>query len=439
MSIWTDLNLTDNPYGSDALQASAEGASLLVGRDREVTALTLQLENTTLHPTVEGLNGVGKTSLVFVTCYFAMERFKARESDQLFLPMRKPLEIHGDFAALERSVYQEIAQSLLLHRDFLQQCGRYSPALDSLPSWLNTPILRSGGGGIGGLQLNVTNEANASAGFEESGFRLLVETALAELFPTSARGALVGIFDNMELLGKSSVAQAALERLRDGVLGLTGIRWVLCGSRGIVRASISSQRLTGKIASPIELGPIPDDKIDDLVNARLAHYSAGNPNGVPVQAAEFAHLYAVTNANLRDTLKYAQNFTVWLAMQGELDRPRQDFLPLLEAWLAEEAALINESIRLQPRQWKMFDDLSAAGGSCAPGDFADFGFNSLQAMRTCLVHIERAHLIDAEIDEDDRRRRTVSLSSKGWLVRYARSKFEDGAQLNTPTTTSNEK
>lgn len=142
-----------------------------------------------------------------------------------------------------------------------------------------------------------------------------------------------------------------------------------------------------------------------------------------VDPASFRHLYDVCNHNLRDSLKYAQSFSVWLDISGEVDNI-SDYPQLLEVWLAHQAEEVTQSISLQPRAWKLFDDLAAAGGSCAPSDNKLYGFNTPQQMRTNFVALERANLIKAEIDEDDLRRRTVNLTDKGWVVHYARSGFK---------------
>lgn len=46
-------------------------------------------------------------------------------------------------------------------------------------------------------------------------------------------------------------------------------------------------------------------------------------------------------------------------------------------------------------------------------------------MRSNFAEVQRVGLIDAEIDEDDTRRRTVNLTAKGWLVHHARSTASD--------------
>lgn len=427
MSLWTVLGFSGNPYDSRSLLANAEGAELLVGRDLELRTLLSQLANSSLHPTLEGDNGVGKTSLVLVAAYNAMQARMEKKTYQAFAPVPTLLQIGTDSLQFERQALMAIAQALIEHESYLRNCGHDVSSLSELKRWLNEPIISGGGGGIQilgvGANAEISNEANTSVGFSDSGFERVVIDALRTAFPTAESGALIAVIDNMELLGRSNEARRVLERIRDTSLSLPGVRWVLCGAKGIVRASVSSPRLTGRIGRPLEIAPLKDDVIEPLIEARLAYFAVREDARAPVGPVEFRHLYDICNANLRDALKYAQEFCMWLDVQEELERPQSEFLGLLEIWLAEEASQITSSIKLQPRMWKLFDDLAAAGGTCAPGDFEAFGFSSPQRMRTNFAELERADLISAEIDEDDLRRRTVSITSKGWLVNYSRSDF----------------
>ena len=92
------------------------------------------------------------------------------------------------------------------------------------------------------------------------------------------------------------------------------------------------------------------------------------------------------------------------------------------------AEVADEFVRdavLQAAQWRLFDAIAEVGGSIAPGDHEDFGFNTPQAMRFHLTRLEQANLIDSTIDESDQRRRTIAITSTGWLVRYRRSDFQE--------------
>lgn len=429
MSLWQQLGFRANPYDSRALPASPEGEQLLVGREQELRTLRSRLINSTLHPTIEGDNGVGKTSLVLVAGFAAMRDRREKKTFQLFLPVEELLQIGTDPVDFDRRALLAIAYALVDHRDFLRKCGIEPKRLGDLGKWMQDPIVRTAGGGgaqvLGvGADVTINTEVNTGPGFTDAGLDRLVREVLLEIFPTDGDGGMVAVIDNMELLSRSNEAKRVLERIRDTSLSIPRVRWVLCGAKGIVRASISSPRLTGRVATPIAVKPVPDEKIEQLIEARLSHFAIGATYKAPVASKEFRHLYDICNHNLRDALKYAQDFSLWLDEQDELNRPQEDMFGLLEVWLATEAETINQSISLQPRMWKLFDDLADVGGSCAPGDFEMFGFQSMQRMRSNFAELERADLVVAEIDEDDHRRRTVAMTPKGWLVHYSRNGFE---------------
>lgn len=69
-----------------ALEADEVGESLLIGREQELSRLISLIETGPRLPTVEGLNGVGKTSLVNVAAYRLMKQSLERQQNQLYIP-----------------------------------------------------------------------------------------------------------------------------------------------------------------------------------------------------------------------------------------------------------------------------------------------------------------------------------------------------------------
>ena len=97
---------------------------------------------------------------------------------------------------------------------------------------------------------------------------------------------------------------------------------------------------------------------------------------------------------------------------------------MLEVWLAEQADRYEEDTKsITKAGWGFFGALLARGGSCSPGDFAQFGFKSQQVMRPYVKQLEDANLVHSAIDESDQRRRTIVVTSNGWLVHYKRSGY----------------
>ncbi|MFI5607256.1 hypothetical protein [Amycolatopsis sp. NPDC051903] len=428
MSLWTAIGYSGNPYGVEPLKATAVGADLMVGRERELRTLTSKLRSTDTHPTIEGENGVGKTSLVSVAAYRAQSDFEAGREGYLLLPTANPLQIADSAESFERSALLEIIESYIAHEQFLQEHLMPTPPLEDLKRWLTEPLIKAGGMGASVLGFGVNGStsasANTTAGFGTTGLRMLVKSWLAETFDAGESGAFVAVIDNLELLQTSVEARRVLEEMRDGMLSMSGIRWVLCGSKGIVRSAASSPRMSGRLSSPIELSPVGDDDVPELIRRRLAHFSSRPDPEAPVSPKSFSHLYQVANKNLRNALKHAQDFAIWLESEDELHASQEDKEAYLEAWMAQVADEYTLAADLQPAQWRLFDKIADKGGSIAPGDYESFGFNTPQAMRAHLVRLEQANLIDSTVDETDQRRRTISITSTGWLVRYRRQGFQ---------------
>ena len=78
-----------------------------------------------------------------------------------------------------------------------------------------------------------------------------------------------------------------------------------------------SPRLNGVLSEPIELGPVSDTDIAEVVRRRIAAFAMSQDAFAPVSADGFEHLHRVLNRNLRDALKFCEDFAFWLADQGE--------------------------------------------------------------------------------------------------------------------------
>jgi hypothetical protein len=426
--VWERLGFRENLYATPPLPGSAEGSRLLVGRDDEIEELQEHWASYDTHFSIEGANGIGKTSLVAVAAYRDMvQREKAKKP--LIIPMGDIFQLTSDSAGFENKVYLALARALLENEDQLAKAGYPEVDLSGLRHWLDEPVnttrgvsgsvMGFGGGGTYGTS------ANTSSGFANNGLADLVSTSLKKLFPSRAAGGFVGILDNMELLATSKDARKHLEELRDSVLNIPGVRWVLCGANGIVRSSVGTPRLTGRISEPLRLEPLRPDDVPEVIRRRMDEYKVREDADAPVDPDGFLHLYTVLNNNLRLALKHAEEFTKWYDKNARGSTPEARW-NLLEIWLTEQAdKYAADAKSLTPRTWRLFDDLIIFGGSCSPSEFAQFDFSSREAMRPFVKSLEEANLVNSIIDEDDSRRRTIEITPNGWLVHYQRSGYLD--------------
>lgn len=429
--MWPEMGFQESPYATRPVPATAEGEALFVGRDAVAKRLANRLTSSDLHPTIEGENGVGKTSLVSVVGYRLRRNFEEGQTSQAIIPVDESFQLtpKDTAAALERKVLLAVASAMIRHHGVLKAGGHDVPNIADVRSWLSSPILTGGGGGASfmGIGGNATRSvsANTSAGFNEEGLRSTILEWLGQCFPTSQSGAFVCVLDNLELLETSKDARSLLESMRDGMLSMRGLKWVLCGARGIVRTSASSPRLEGRLAEPLELDPIADDEISQVIARRLDYYRIDEAGAsAPVGPDSFKLIYDILNKNLRNALKYSEDFSLWLYDEGHAEKGEDSFAGLFEDWIkwkAEQGA--GQTDLSGTRAWEVFDSLVTKGGSCSPGDFDAFGFNSPQAMVPHIKSLEDVNLVQSSTSDEDRRRKTIAVTPRGWLVRYARSGF----------------
>ena len=366
-SIWPQFGFRENPYDNEGLPGNEVGHQLLVGRDTEVAEIQRAIGSGGTHPSVEGAAGIGKTSLLSVAGYRMLRRSLDEESGTLYLPARSFFQATESPVEFEEEVFREVAQTMIDNADAFRRAALEVPNVSDLNKWLNSSQYRTGSATAAGFGGGMGSTPNTGTGFASSGFPTIVRAELARCFPTSGAGAMICVLDNLELLQTSHQARETLEALRDPVFKTRGLRWVLCGARGIVSRA-RSERLSGFFAAPMKLGPLPDADAIELIRRRITIFGdQGSYAPVPPSAFEF--LYRAVHFNLRDALAHAQQFADWIYSEfvatGKELPAKEERQPYLESWLtmqAEEAEL--GATGVQPRVWQFFDSLARDGGRC---------------------------------------------------------------------------
>lgn len=433
MSIYTDWGFKQNPFEQTPLGPNRIGETLLVGRRADLEALKLRIENSPKLPTIEGLNGVGKTSLVNIAAFQLFERFASTGDGPLYIPCQTAFQLTRESSSQEfvESIWYGVAQTIIGLRGFLE---RHGFALDSLPQvdkWLNSAIFESVQAGASALGFGGSGGHGTSAGgkgFEKDGFERSVKEWLRCVFPGKNDGGVVCIIDNLELLLEAEATRRVLEEIRDTLLTVSGLRCVLCGANGIIYSVVSSPRLAGFLHAPIELTGIEEDASREVLDSRRRVYAHRFEHTyLPITLSGFEELYRLLNSNLRSALSEADDYCMWASS----NRPEsdEDKDHLLRKYLHEQGKKVYTAIRKQvaPRAWKVFDTSTATGGSFAPGDFTAFGFNSAEAFRPSVKELEDVHLVDSVRDDTDQRRKSIVITPKGYLV----ANYRKQAQLST--------
>jgi len=205
--IYDDWGFEGSPFQQTSLPASELGNRLLVGRDKEVTMLMGRIESAPKIAVLEGLNGIGKTSVVNVAAYRLYQNYVKNADEPLYIPCRKSFQLHPeiDLHTFADDVLMEVAQTLIEKKNDLSKT-RSDIRLGPIDQWLNVHQIKSFQGGIWVLQGGMQVSLNTSPGFERSGFRKSVLDLLKQLFPNAADGGVVCCIDNLELLQESGLA-----------------------------------------------------------------------------------------------------------------------------------------------------------------------------------------------------------------------------------------
>jgi hypothetical protein len=412
-----------NPFNVRSLPPDDTGAELLVGRTSELSLLTKRINNPPKLPTLEGMNGVGKSSIVNVSGFTCFNAFLLDPSKPLYIPCRKIFQFtpasNRDSFIME--VLLEVAQTLIDYSTRIEG-DRLRSVVEAtgLRDWINAPQMHGVQGNIGPIGAGTSVETNTGDGFALSGFPRTVKYILTQAFPEEASGGVICVIDNLELLQTSEAARDLLEALRDELFNIQGLRWVLCGALGIVRGVTSSPRLDGMMFEPIDVKKIPDDSVAMIYSSRIDAYSVIDNAYLPIISGSFSRLYQILLGNIRALLGHTDEFCQYASEQNfhpDSDAEKEE---LFESWLAEKCRSAHEAARatVGARAWDVFTDAVVLDGLFAPSDFEHFRFNSLQAFRPHVKDLEDSGLIVSTKDEGDRRRKTIQVTPKGWLVNH---------------------
>ncbi len=426
MNFYQSWGFSESPFQTTPLPASSLGETLLVGRREELNRLKQRICNPPKISTLEGPNGIGKTSLANVASYQLYQTYldDTDRDSPLLIPCQKIFQLKPGISAEQfiAEILFAVAQTLLLEAQELLNQGFSSSRAGAINKWLNSPQITSFQGHIGALGIGKSTETNTAQGFLESGFRQEITLWLNELFPSPYDGGVICIIDNLELLQTSRAARDMLEQLRDELFVLPGLRWILCAALGVVLGIASSPRLEGFLHSPIQLGGIDEAVSSEILNSRINAYKFQEHLYLPLLEGDFRNLYFVLNRNLRSVLGQVDNFCQWVADRALPDTEDQKHDAYRE-WLRYECdnALSSVQNELRPRAWRVFVKAVELEGEFSPSDYEDFDFNSIQALRPQVKNLEDVGLLRSVQDDGDKRRKTIQVTSKGWLVNHALS------------------
>lgn len=431
VGVWGHYGFRSSPYSTSALQVADADETLLVGRDVELKTVLRDLMSGTQMVALEGDYGVGKSSLAAVATSIASRWRQQKDSiAPLFLAPGKPLELEEKDTAssLERRAYYQVAGSILANEDRLAREDVTLRQLGDFRFWLTTPVGRGWSAGIGASFPNViganlsggrTKASNNSAGFTEAGVITLIDSWLASIFSKPESGGVILLLDNLEVLSRFPKGVQLFESLRDKLFKRQGLRWIISGAEGTVRAALSTPKMSGVFPEPIDILPLPHDLVKTVIERREEAFRARSDAKLPVSPEAFEEAYIATGRNLRITLGLAERFSL-RTEPGDMAwmTPEKRDARFWEWRVREgEKVLKQVSDKLTPTRWKILTTLvTDLDGFATSANATDLGYQSIRSLQPHIQALAGLGLVTYTADEQDGRRRVITATETGRLA-----------------------
>ncbi|WP_299892458.1 hypothetical protein [uncultured Lacinutrix sp.] len=309
MSLYKDWGYTSNPFKPSPIEPTLKGLNLLIGREKEKRKLKNRIKNNNGIITVEGQNGIGKTSVINASIYELYEEsLSSKENDNFYLPCNKIFQISSKNNLTEfiDDFYFSIAQTIIDKKKEIKESGVKNLKVENLNNWLNSSEvenIKSQISNLGGMPIE-------TSGFAKSGFKKQIRTLLSHIFSNSESSGIVCVLDNLELLETSDDAKRTLEYLRDEIFNIPEIKWFFSGSHNIFRTFISTPRLSGFIQNPLKIQQLPNINASYVLTSRINSYQnhVDNKPYSPITETDFIVLFESLNGNLREVFKRLSNY-----------------------------------------------------------------------------------------------------------------------------------
>jgi hypothetical protein len=168
------------------------------------------------------------------------------------------------------------------------------------------------------------------------------------------------------------------------------------------------------------LGGIDQNHASSILPSRVFAYQTRQDAYLPILPDEFEFLYETLRGNLRAALGYADNYCMWIADRtppATDDEKKSCFFDWLNQETKKEYTAVKD--QMPPRTVQVFRTAVDLGGEFSPSDHDAFDFTSSQVLRPHVKTLEDLGLVSSQRDDIDKRRKTISVTPKGWLVFHA--------------------
>lgn len=418
---YRSLGFFSDPFSNKALQADEEGEKLIVDRDSEVKKLVRRVQESDKIPTLEGPNGVGKTSIINIALHRVYLQSQGDKNEPMFIPCRCSFQLSQDKGLEEflDEFYLQVALTLVESADQLRPPPGYTkaPIETSIKNYIQSPIIRNYTASILGNGLGYGGTPNSGKGWERVGFRAAIDGWLKLLFPKSETGGVICVIDNLEILQSSANAKKTIEALRDTAFAIDGIKWILCGSSGVVRGIASSSRLAGWLQKPINVGELREEVGGEVYDKRVKTFRQNEQAELPLTRDNFITLFDMFNGNSRFALDEAGAFCTWVF--DEVDDLAQIPKDSFERWLREELETNYDEIFVFFRD----RDEEAFKAICqveifVPNDCSELGFDDVTEFLSILNRFQNYGLVTPTLDQNTPEDTVYEISPKSLKLQY---------------------
>ncbi len=399
-----------NPFQTEPLKANYISSELLVGRGKTKEQIVKSIQSNSGIVSIEGVNGIGKTSLLNVVSYFMYEYSLNHSTDVLYIPCIDIFQLREgqDLDKFSDDIYFQLAQTLIKKGAELKTKKGSIPDTKYLDVWLNSTELQSINGQIAGFGAGQTRALNTGGGYLSSGFKMQVKNLLNEIFPTNEDGGIICILDNLELLETSITAIKTINYLRDNVINITGTKWIFSGSNGIISSVVKNTRLAGFLQEPIQVRPIKSTFVTSFLSQRIQTFKSTDDPYLPFDVMHFKTLYNELNGNLRDTLQKLGNYCHYIDMKGKYPDFPTEKNDVFMGWLKQlkEKTYMDISNSLSNEAIDILQNIIKNKGRLNISELKKKGIGSVDTIEDLIKELDTNGLISLNIIEREQFKNT---------------------------------
>jgi hypothetical protein len=401
MATWSELGFRGNPFVHRPLSPTDEGRRLLVGRSDSISYLRRRIADDDACLTVEGVNGVGKTSLVQAVVF---DLLSDDEKNYIALSRPQALNTSDTHETFIRDLLVEIARTVIS----ADQQGKFGRSMIDVS---------------GGPVAELIRAIDSNAEMSTRRLSQLIADTLNALAEIGILDGVLGIIDNLEVVESHQRVRAVLEGARDDLLSLPSTRWFLLGTPGVIRGVISSPRLQGYLAEPLQVKPLEAAEASEALELRYGAF-ASRPDSIrPISAESFSWLYTLLGSDLRSVMGIAADFVSDVGsdeLANANDSGRRD---QLERWVMRAGEASHEASigRIPQMAWTVLDRVGFLAGDGDPRIPAQLGVEDPMVLNSLIEALLERKLIVLIEDSGDPGHQLIRLSRQGNLAFHFRA------------------